>query len=772
MLPLGVLPEFLRLVGMTMPTTQGRWGVGQQSLSDYTGRKIVMLPGEDGKKYPAVELPGGVYKFISPNGGDPFALPKTLLANDEAKYGAIVSRKVQGGLTTVVYRDGGDGKPLTRQYTGAQNDRGVTVGAPQPGRSAAPAAGPPRPQAQPRVIKDATGITRVIGADGKAKYFLPDHTPTDAQTWRRATYALGHDDPAPTPGDYFKAGVSGFGDIIGTNGRTGTLHQMGSGMAHGIGDITAPYVAGAVQYGKELGNRTAGSIKAGVALSANGVANATGWKGARQVAANEKRAALNSFAAADRHQILGNADVDNGLGGISRATPGTLKDLATAGGYYAGGDAAAGTHTLKQIPVNYLDALQNDTPNALMTFGATILPVGLKGAMGNALRMEARSAALSEQSAARAAIGDARGAAALQAQADLAAKQAKQSRMLVDVGTGKALTKPVKVVGKAVGKSVAGAIEDVRIGNAIRSAKGPIMDATPSGKTTALTTNRIIRNGKILDMLDVAVNEPGVSHYVMDDGQLRFPSNIDPWMDEGGKAINPQNVRTVINNKSKPTWQYQGEPFQGEDALNLSEPVGTSTPGGTQEPKLVHLTSPRAKASINQEKQLVSGKYGLEMYAMDPKRVPSAARYLRQPETLQINKLWNNGAQKLAHVGRQAATFVNKDVSTGVSIPADFNKYFKPVPAIGPIGLMRKYYGVQVAPPGVYNLETKEFLPYYKREGNGQIVKMGPLGKAWAKTHQGLMGYGFDALIDGTIATGVGASIYTKKLQDDMEAGR
>jgi hypothetical protein len=155
MLPLGVLPEFLRLVGMTMPTTQGRWGVGQQSLSDYTGRKIVMLPGEDGKKYPAVELPGGVYKFISPNGGDPFAKKGSLLANDEAKYGAIVSRKVQNGLTTVVYRDGGNGKPLTRQYTGAQNDRGVTVGAPQPGRSASRAA-----QTTPKLVQGAAKATQ------------------------------------------------------------------------------------------------------------------------------------------------------------------------------------------------------------------------------------------------------------------------------------------------------------------------------------------------------------------------------------------------------------------------------------------------------------------------------------------------------------------------------------------------------------------------------------------------------------------------------------
>ena len=90
-----------------MPTTQGRRGVGQQSLSDYTGSKIVMLPGEDGKQYPAVELPGGVYKFISPNGRDPFVKKGSPLAYDEAKYGPIVSRKVQGKLTTVVYKDGG-----------------------------------------------------------------------------------------------------------------------------------------------------------------------------------------------------------------------------------------------------------------------------------------------------------------------------------------------------------------------------------------------------------------------------------------------------------------------------------------------------------------------------------------------------------------------------------------------------------------------------------------------------------------------------------------
>jgi hypothetical protein len=152
-----------------MPTTEGRRGVGQQSLSDYTGRKIVMLPGEDGKKYPAVELPGGVYKFISPNGGDPFAKKGSLLANDEAKYGAIVSRKVQGGLTTVVYRDGGDGKPLTRQYTGAPGDRGVTVGAARPGRSA---------QAAP---KPGRSDSAYWGLDGKMHPMKT--TSLDASSW-------------------------------------------------------------------------------------------------------------------------------------------------------------------------------------------------------------------------------------------------------------------------------------------------------------------------------------------------------------------------------------------------------------------------------------------------------------------------------------------------------------------------------------------------------------------------------------------------------------
>jgi len=511
----------------------------------------------------------------------------------------------------------------------------------RPVRGAAKATPTPGPRAQPRMIKDATGITRVIGANGKAKYFLPDHTPTDAQTWQRATYALGHDDPAPTPGDYFKAGVSGFGDIIGANGRAGTLHQMGSGMAHGIGDITAPYVAGAVQYGKEFGNRTAGAIKAGVALGANGVANTTGLKGARQVAANEKRAAMNSFTAADRHQALGNADVDNGLAGINRATPGTLKDLATAGGYYAGGDAAAGTHTLKQIPANYLDALQNDTPNALMTFGATILPVGLKGAMGNALRMEARSAALSEQSAARAAMGDARGAAALQEQADLAAKQAKQSRMLVDVGTGKALVKPVQ----ALGKSVIRATQD---GGALRTG------AQKAGAAVA-----------------AGVKQAGVG------------------MKKAG---------TTVSTGAK----YIGKRLSTSD----------------KDLTLAHLTSEAAEASIAKEQKLASGKY--EIYALDKDRVPV------EP--------WK----------RTAVTFVS-NTPNEVTLPQELNKYFKPVPVTGPLGFWRRWNGVRVAPPGVFDLEAKTFQKGYMRTPDGNIVKMPLYKRVIAAGHQAVMSRGIDA---------------------------
>jgi hypothetical protein len=149
---------------MTMPTTQGRRGVGQQSLGDYTGKKIVMLKGEDGNMHPAVKLPGGALKFISSDGRDPFAKKNTPLANDEAKYGAIVSRKVQNGLTTVVYKDGGDGKPLTRQYTGAKDDYGVTVGtapapARRPGRGAAPPAGRPAPKPVQGAAKATPGWT-------------------------------------------------------------------------------------------------------------------------------------------------------------------------------------------------------------------------------------------------------------------------------------------------------------------------------------------------------------------------------------------------------------------------------------------------------------------------------------------------------------------------------------------------------------------------------------------------------------------------------------
>lgn len=303
----------------------------------------------------------------------------------------------------------------------------------------------------PRIIKDATGITRVVSADGKTKYFLPNHQQTDSETWQRATHALGHDSGADASlKGYAGAAWSGVKDIFGANGHKGTLHTMGSGMANAIGDVIHPYSASAIQYGKELGNRTVGTAKAYTAMGADSVAKGTGWSGARRIAANEKAAAQRSFAAADRHQALGDANVDRGLAGIDRMTPGTLKDFATSAGYYAGGDNAAGTHTLKQIPRNYWDALQNDTPNALMTFGTTLLPFAVKGAIGNAVRLEARSAALTEQAGARAALGDLNGARQLSLQAAEATRQAKQSRLLADMGTGKVLTKPVARLSKAV----------------------------------------------------------------------------------------------------------------------------------------------------------------------------------------------------------------------------------------------------------------------------------------------------------------------------------